>query len=75
MSLANLSRSVAQGHKQFFGFFLRDTVVVCCVKAAKINVKVSDSLKIMFIKDKLYGLCGVVNEAVFADCFMGKKTL
>lgn len=47
--------------------------MVCCAKAAKVNVKVSDGLKMMFIKDKLYGVCGVVNEAVFADCFNGKK--
>lgn len=49
--------------------------MVCCVKAAKVNVKVSDGLKMMFIKDKLYGVCGVVNEGVFADCFNGKKPL
>lgn len=47
--------------------------MVCCAKAPKVNVKVSDSLKMMFIKDKLYGVCGVVNEAGFADCFNGKK--
>lgn len=48
--------------------------MVCCAKAVKVDVKVSDGLKMMFIKDKLYGVCGVVNEAVFADCINGKKT-
>lgn len=58
MSLANLSRNVSQRHKQFF-FFLRG-IVVCCAKVAKVNVKVSDGLKKMFIKNKLYGVCVVL---------------
>lgn len=47
--------------------------MVCCAKAPKVNVKVSDGVKMMFIKDKLCDVCGVVNEAGFADCFNGKK--
>lgn len=59
--------------KAILFFKLHLTLCFRQAKVVKVNVKVPDGQKVLFIKDKLCLQCVVVNEAVFADCLKRKR--
>ncbi len=71
-SLTSQMSVAAQRHKQLPQYFLKRAGKVCLQKNSKVNVKVSNGLKMMFIKVILHSSCSVANEDVFINCLNRK---